>query len=320
MKEQVLARLAAARGAALSGEILAESLGVSRAAVWKAVKELQKQGYSIEAVPATGYALRPGGPVLCAEEVRAWLADPAVEVSAQSVTDSTNLTAKAMGAAGAPSGSLAVADRQTAGRGRRGRSFASPPGTGLYLSVVLRSALSMGSAALVTSAAAVAVCRAVQAVGGPALSIKWVNDLYTAQGKKCCGILTEAVADLESGGVDYLVAGMGLNLHTPAGGFPEELRDIAGAIFPEGETVDRARLAAEITNQLAALAGALPAAPFMEEYRARNIVPGRDIFIVQNGEKRPAHAEAITDDGHLLVTTAAGREELSYGEVSIRFE
>lgn len=319
VKQEVLARLAQARGEALSGEALAETLGVSRAAVWKAVKELEKEGHSIAAVPNKGYTLRADREVLCAENIRPWLREPAVTVTAEKELASTNLTAKQLAAQGAPNGSLVVADTQTAGRGRRGRSFASPPGTGLYLSVVLRSDLPMEAATLVTSAAAVASCRAFQRLYGKALDIKWVNDLYW-QGKKCCGILTEAAADMESGGVDYLVVGMGFNLFEPQGGFPPELRDIAAAIFAPGEQVSRCRLAAEIVNDLLALCSRLPAADFMDEYRARNLVPGRDIFLLQNGTKRPAHALGITDTGHLLVRTAQGEEEISFGEVSIRFE
>ena len=204
------------------------------------------------------------------------------------------------------------------GRGRRGRSFASPPGTGLYLSKVLRRALPMQNAVLVTSAAAVAVCRAIQAVSGKRLEIKWVNDLYFC-GKKCCGILTEAAADVESGGLDHLVVGIGLNLYEPEGGWPEALAPIATAVFAPGETVNRCRLAAAVADELLALCGALPDIPFMEEYRARNLVPGRDVLILQNGESRPAHALAITDDGRLRVRLPDGGEEtLSFGEISIR--
>lgn len=319
VKQEVLARLAAARGEALSGEMLAQALGVSRAAVWKAVKELQKEGHLIEAAPNKGYALSAADEVLCAENIRPWLGEPQVAVRAVPCLASTNLAAKELAAGGAPHGSLVVADSQTAGRGRRGRSFSSPPGTGLYLSVVLRSELPMGTAALVTSAAAVAACRAFRRLYGKELAIKWVNDLYL-RGKKCCGILTEAAADMETGGVDYLVVGMGFNLFEPQGGFAPEIREVAGAIFARGEAVSRCRLAAEITNELLTLCDALPDTAFMEEYRARNLVPGRDVLLVQNGQKRPAHAVGITDEGHLLVETAGGREEISFGEVSVRFE
>ena len=137
---------------------------------------------------------------------------------------------------------------------------------------------------------------------GKELSIKWVNDVYW-RGKKCCGILTEAAADMESGGVDYVVVGIGLNLLEPEGGFPPELRDIAGSIFDPGEPVQRCRIAAEVANELLDMADALPETPFMEDYIQHNFVPGKDIFVIQNGEKRPAHARAITPDGHLVAVS-----------------
>ena len=303
-KERILALLEENRGTPLSGEVLAEELGVSRTAVWKAIKDLQKAGHAIAAAQNRGYTLDTDSEVLSEQGVRLFLRNKSLNLVVAQELESTNLTAKQMAAAGAPHGTLVVADSQTAGRGRRGRSFASPPGTGLYLSMVLRSALPMQSAVLVTSAAAVAVCRAVERAAGKRLDIKWVNDLFY-RGKKCCGILTEAAADVETGGVDYLVVGIGLNLLPPEGGWPEELSEIA----------------ASIADELLALCTALPDTSFMAEYRARNLVPGRDVDVIQNGERRPAHALAITDDGHLLVRLpGGGQEELSFGEVSIRFQ
>ena len=318
-KEQVLACLEENRGTPLSGEALAEKLGRSRTSVWKAIKELQKEGHRITAAQNRGYTLEPGSDVLSEPGVRRWLNDPVPQMLVVPEIDSTNTAAKQMAAQGAPHGTLVIADSQTGGRGRRGRSFASPAGTGLYLSMILRSSLPMERVVLITSAAAVAVCRAVKEVTGKQLSIKWVNDLFY-NGKKCCGILTEAAADMESGGLDHMVVGIGLNLLPPKDGWPEELREIAGSIFEPGETVDRCRLAAAIANELLKMAAQLPGIGFMQEYRARNLVPGKDIFIVQNGSRRPAHAESITDSGHLLVTLPDGStEELSFGEVSIRF-
>ena len=207
-KERILALLEENRGTPLSGEVLAEELGVSRTAVWKAIKDLQKAGHAIAAAQNRGYTLDTDSEVLSEQGVRLFLRNKSLNLVVAQELESTNLTAKQMAAAGAPHGTLVVADSQTAGRGRRGRSFASPPGTGLYLSMVLRSALPMQSAVLVTSAAAVAVCRAVERAAGKRLDIKWVNDLFY-RGKKCCGILTEAAADVETGGVDYLVVGIG---------------------------------------------------------------------------------------------------------------
>ena len=318
-KENVLMLLEENRGAVLSGEEMAARLGVSRAAVWKAIQTLQSEGHQIEAGTNRGYTLCAASDVLTPQGILPYLAKKDVQVQAQTTVDSTNLVAKRMAAAGAPHGSLAAASCQTAGRGRRGRSFLSPAGTGLYLSVVLRSSVSMESAACITAAAAVAVCRALRSVCGDTdARIKWVNDVYQ-HGKKCCGILTEAAADMESGGVESIVVGIGLNLHTPPGGFPPELANVAGAFFADDVPVPRCRLAAAITNELLCLCDALPARPFMDEYRALNFVPGRDVLVLQNGTQHPAHAERITDDGHLVVRLPdGGAEELSFGEVSIR--
>lgn len=320
-KQRILSLLEQHKGASISGEALAEQLSLTRAAVWKAIKELQKAGHAIDAVSGAGYTLRTESNLLSAEGIRPYLRCncPDADIIVEQVLESTNITAKQLGANGAAHGTAVLAEMQTAGRGRRGRSFTSPPGTGLYLSVVLRSNLTMESAAHITSAAAVAACRALHTVcGKDDVQIKWVNDLY-CNGKKCCGILTEASADCETGGVDFLVVGIGLNLLPPKDGFPPEVAQVATAIFPEGDNVPRCRLAAEIINELIALCDALPDVSFMEEYRTRNLVPGCDIFILQNGQSRPAHAVAITDDAHLVVRLPDGTEEtLSYGEVSVR--
>ncbi len=316
-REKVLAALEKSAGAPISGEVLAEQLCVSRTSVWKAVRELQKEGYCISAVQNKGYTLESGG-VLNAQSVRAHLRHANIPLTVERELVSTNLTAKQMAAEGAPHGTLIAANFQTGGRGRRGRGFLSPPGTGLYMSMVLRSRLPMQSAVLITSAAAVAVCRAIERTNGKRLDIKWVNDLYY-NGKKCCGILTEAQADLETGGVDYMVVGIGINLLEPEGGWPESLRDIATSIFAPDESVDRGRIVAAVADELLDLCEALPDASFMAEYRARNIVPGRSVHILREGGDRTAEALDITDSGHLRVRLESGEiEELSFGEVSIR--
>ncbi|MEG2435396.1 MAG: biotin--[acetyl-CoA-carboxylase] ligase [Ruthenibacterium sp.] len=319
-KQSLLAQLELHKGSVLSGEALAPALCVSRTAIWKAVKDLQKAGYPIDAVPHAGYTLSQNSDTLSAEAIRPLLHWHGGDVIVESCMDSTNTRAKQLAAAGAPHGTLVVANEQTAGRGRRGRSFHSPAGSGLYLSMILRNSLPMESAALVTSAAAVAVCHAVQSVCGLALQIKWVNDLYK-DGKKCCGILTEASADFETGGVDYVVVGIGVNVREPAGGFPADIEKIATALYAQEANVPRSRLAAAIANEVFALANTLPDTAFMAEYRTRNLIPGRDIFVLQNGTKRAAHALNITDSGHLLVEFAGGdTEEISFGEVSIRLQ
>lgn len=318
-KQKVLAQLEAHRGEALSGEALANELKVSRTAVWKAVKDLQKEGHCITAVSNRGYTLEPTSGLLTEPGIRQHLRRKELTLVVEKELVSTNTTARELAAKGAGHGTLVLAEHQTGGRGRRGRNFCSPEGTGLYLSMILRSPLPMEKVVLTTSAAAVAVCHAVQKVTGKDLAIKWVNDLFY-NGRKCCGILTEAAADMETGGLDHLVVGVGLNLCPPKGGWPEEIKDIAGSLFESGEHPDRQKLAAAIADELLDLFEALPDTSFMQEYRARNLVPGKDIRIIQNGQSRPAHAESINDEGHLLVTLPDGQtEELSFGEVSIRF-
>ncbi|NCC06661.1 MAG: biotin--[acetyl-CoA-carboxylase] ligase [Clostridia bacterium] len=316
-KETVLNLLEKRSGEALSGQALADEINVSRAAVWKAIKELQTAGYPISASTNKGYTLSEKSDILSVKSVAASLKTGG-ELEVLDVVDSTNNRAKQLAAAGAPNGTLVVANQQTGGRGRRGRCFASPAGTGLYLSLIIRTPLSMECVATLTSAAAVAVCRALDRLCDKHLQIKWVNDIFK-NGKKCCGILSEAEADFETGGVSYAVVGIGLNIHEPKDGFPDEIKDIAGAIFDDEEFVPRSVLAAEIANELFAFANALPEMPFMDEYRQRSCVVGKNINIIQNANVRRAKAVAITDNGHLQVTLEDGTpEELSFGEISIR--
>ena len=319
VKENVLAALLSAQGAPVSGQRLADVLGVSRAAVWKAVKELQKQGHAVHSEAGRGYVLAgAGGEVLCREGVQAFRRS-AGETHVLPCVDSPNLYAKQLAAGGAGHGTLVAAGMQTAGRGRRGRSFASPEGAGLYLSVILKTGLPMQDAALTTCAAAVAVRRAVKAVCGKELAIKWVNALYW-QGKKCCGIHTEAVTDVDSGGLDHMVGGIGIDLVRPQGGWGEGLEDIVGALYAPGQPVPRCALAAAVTDELLALSAVLPRAPFMPEYIAHNFVPGHDVTLLRGGAAVPAYAVRITQAGHLVVRTEEGEHEVSFGEVSLRMK
>lgn len=225
-RQALLQALSAAEGAYISGQQLAQQLGVSRAAVHKAAAALTAQGYALEAASRRGYRLLGGDP-FCAEAVGPYPAP----VQLYDTLESTNRTAKLLALEGAAHGTLVLAGGQTAGRGRLGRSFASPAGKGVYCSVVLRPPLPAANAQTATIGAAVAVCRAVQTLCGLELAIKWVNDLYY-KGKKVCGILTEAGTDLESGQLEWLVVGIGLNLTATAEDFPPELTAKAGSLYP----------------------------------------------------------------------------------------
>ena len=256
---------------------------------------------------------------LTAEGVQARLGELARMMSVE-VTDvcvSTNLTLKAH-AATLPAWHVLIARRQTGGRGRMGRSFYSPEGSGLYISVLLRPQLAAEDAPLITTAAAVAVCRAAEALGSDRAEIKWVNDVLI-RGKKVCGILTEAAAGTAPGTLDWAVLGVGINVTEPAGGFPADIAAVAGAVFPSPGRDLRARLAAEFLRQFYVIYTALPDRAFAAEYRSRSCLAGRYVDVLRGETSRRALALGVDDACRLLVRYEDGTEEALFsGEVSIR--
>lgn len=314
-KSRLLEILELNKGETVSGEDLAARLQVSRTAVWKAVKSLREEGYQILAVTNKGYTLDEGNDILSGEAIGTWIHQP-VEIEVWKEISSTNQRMKqAVLEKQMPHGSVVAADCQYSGKGRRGRTFYSPKGTGLYLSVLLYSQKTAQKSLEITAAAAVAVCRAVEKVCQVSLNIKWVNDLYL-ENKKVCGILTEAVTDFETGDIEFVVVGIGLNVYEPEKGFPEEIRDTAGAILSGNKKTDRNRLAGEIVNQLLLEAGqtGIP-----KEYISRNMVPERQIRISYGQEEREVLAKKILQDGRLLVINEKGEEEvLLCGDVSLK--
>ena len=319
-KQALLQYLLSCPDQALSGQALADQLGVSRMAISKACRELQKQGWQIEAASGRGYRLCPGSDALSADAfLSAWaqLSDTPYpgQVQVFNTLPSSNRTAKEWAIAGAPHGSLVLAGEQTEGRGRRGRSFVSPAGKGVYFSLILRPEVSTAAALAVTGSAAVAVCRAVQKLCGLELSIKWVNDLFYKK-KKVCGILTEATADLESGQTEWLVVGIGLNLTSSPADFGEELSGIASSLYPDGNSpVSRAMLAAAVCQELLALC---PQFDYLPEYRKRCFVPGHWVTVYGSGEPWSAKALAIDECGRLVVESGGRQIAVDHGEVSIK--
>ena len=243
VKNKVLKLLEENRGSFLSGEKMADSLKVSRTAIWKAMRSLQNEGYSIDAVTNKGYMLHEDSNMLSKEGIELYLKSGAPLHFFHS-TDSTNKRAAALALEGACSGTCVIAEHQSAGRGRLGRSFYSPERQGIYLSVILKPDFDISKAVLITAAASVAVKRAIQTVCGACPQIKWVNDLYL-DGKKICGILTEAITDFESGQITNIVVGIGINCSCED--FPDEIQEIAGGI---PGSYSKNALAAEVVNQL----------------------------------------------------------------------
>lgn len=316
VKARLLQILEQNKGEILSGESLARELGCTRAAVWKAVKALREEGYQIEAGPNRGYILTKENNRLSEEGIRLFLHHPEVYMKLYKEIPSTNQAAKQAAIRGEVGhGGFVLAESQSVGRGRRGRKFFSPADSGLYLSIILEPKETLRESLLLTTAAATAVYRAVEKVCGLSLDIKWVNDLYR-NGKKVCGILTEAITDFESGEIEYAIVGIGLNLYEAAGGFPEELRDIAGALYEnkaDASGMDRNRLIAEIVN---CLLEEMEDLKLSEIYTAHNLVPGREICILDGDRSRLARALEICPDGRLKIEEADGQiSVLNYGEV-----
>ncbi len=322
LKDQVLETLERNKGCFVSGNELAAALHFSRNAVWKAVNALKSEGHAIQASTNKGYCLAAGSAVLSKASIDKHLGEFAdvFSVEVQKTVDSTNTAVKTKAFQGAPEGTVITAVEQTGGRGRRGRRFFSPAGTGVYFSVLLRPSVRALDATLITTAAAVAVAASIEAVTGAEAKIKWVNDVFVG-GKKVCGILTEGAFDMESGGLEYAVLGIGVNIVKPEAGYPAEISNVAGALFdggePEPET--RSRLIAEILKRFWSYYGNLAEKTFLPEYKARSFVIGHDVDVLSGDTSRRAQALDIDDDCRLLVRFEDGSTEaLSSGEVSIR--
>ena len=321
-KDRILELLERQRGESISGEHLAEVLGVSRNAVWKAVKELQKDGYNIVAVTNKGYCLSEENDILSIQGIKPFLSPRsqpyADKIQIYKSLESTNNTAKELAVAGAPHGTVIISDSQTMGRGRYSRSFFSPSG-GLYISFILRpEALQFENPTSVTAFAAVSVCEAIESISKNSPKIKWVNDVFI-DGKKVCGILTEAVTDIESGGLDWVVLGIGINVCTRTEDFPEELQAIATSVFPyEKMNGVRNRLSAEIINRILGFETAPIETEIFEKYKKRLIMLGKEITVIQNQTEFKATAIDVDSVGHLIVKNENGEIiTLFSGEIRI---
>ena len=309
------------RDTSISGERIAGLTSVSRNAVWKAIKELRKDGYEITAVTNKGYRLSGASDIISVQGISAHLRPNvrayAEQIHVYQVLESTNKTAKELAIDGAKHGTIVIAEQQTLGRGRYSRSFCSPEG-GLYISFVLRpERLGFQNATAITAFAAVAVCEAIESVTNLSPKIKWGNDIFI-DGKKVCGILTEAITDFESGNLSWIVLGIGINVNTRAEDFPHDLREIAGSLSGnERPNISRNRLAAELIDCLFACNASDEKSVF-STYKKRLMMLGQTIRVKQAQHEFPAKAIDIDDAGHLVVETANGELlNLSSGEISI---
>lgn len=298
----------------VSGVMLSEKFGCSRMAVCKAVNSLQDEGYSIDASKRLGYKLNPGFDVLSKMSIEKELSKTGVQVFCFKDIESTNRKAKELSVQGVDTPFVVVAVSQTAGRGRLGRSFVSPEG-GMYFSLVL-SGKDIVNPDLVTTSASLAVSRAMERLTGIKTDIKWVNDLYL-NGKKVSGILTEGIVNMEEGGLEQVVIGVGVNLKTKEESFPEEIRNIVTSFYPSGACqVSRAEAIAECVKEILCIQNE----DFIQEYRDKCFVIGRKLTVIKGDMSRDALALGIDDFGHLVVQYDDDTiTTISSGEVTLKF-
>lgn len=321
-KQKILSLLNQSEGY-LSGAEMSRQLGISRAAISKAVESLRQEGYEIDAVTNRGYKLLSSPDRLTEGEILPYLSvrHVARHLEVFATIDSTNNYLKRE-SGNLPDGATAVADQQTGGRGRLGRSFASPEGKGIYYSVLLRPDLPPAEAVNLTAYVAVAVCNGIEETTGVRPQIKWTNDIVM-NGRKVCGILTEMAIEGETAALQYIVTGIGVNVNQIAEDWPEELKAIAGSIAQAvGHPVRRGRLAACLLNALDQvyldwLAG--NHASYLEQYRKDCLTVGREVKLLRSGGEEIATAIGIDDKFGLIVRHPDGREEtVTSGEVSVR--
>ncbi len=244
--------------------------------------------------------------------------DRLFKITVEKEVTSTNDIVKALANNGAVEGTVLIAEGQTAGKGRLARSFFSPEGCGVYLSILLRPGISAEDVLKITTGAAVAVMRAICRFTDEEVAVKWVNDIYMRD-RKVCGILTESAVDADTGRVKYAVLGIGVNVVAPTGGFPEDIKDIAGAVFEKDVPEDiRTLLIVEILNQIKLILNDLNARDILFEYQNRSWLNGKYVDVSSGDDNYSAKVIGVGDDFELIVDADGSVKSLSFGEVSVK--
>ena len=304
----------------VSGQELCNKFGVSRTAIWKVINQLKEAGYEIEAAQNKGYHLIAAPDVMTEAELESlkntqWAG---CEIYCFDSIDSTNTKAKELAEAGHPSGTLVVADQQTLGRGRRGRSWESPAGTGIFMTLMLKPDINPNNASMLTLVAAMATARAITEVTGEAAQIKWPNDIVM-NGKKVVGIVTEMSAQFDY--INHIVVGIGINVHNEE--FPEEIAKTASSLLLEcGHRIHRASLIEAFLEEFERLYAVYLETEDMsglqKEYDSLLVNRGRQVRVLDPKEPFEGKAMGITKKGELIVDTWESRKLVSSGEVSVR--
>ena len=304
----------------ISGQELCERFGVSRTAIWKAVNQLKEAGYEIEAIQNKGYKIISVPDRLSESELQSirktnWAGR---EIFYYDVIDSTNIKAKQLAEEGHPAGTLVVAEKQETGRGRRGRSWDAPAGSGIYMTLVLKPEINPNNASMLTLVAALAVAGGITKCTGTQAGIKWPNDIVM-EGKKVCGILTEMSAQFDY--VNHIVVGIGINVHNEH--FPKEIEEMATSIYLQtGEHINRAALIEEILEQFehyyAIYLKTEDLSGLVKEYNAALVNMNKNVRVLDPKEPFEGKAMGINERGELIVDTWESRKLVSSGEVSVR--
>lgn len=316
-EEMILSFLAEGGDEFVSGAALSDKLGLSRTAVWKHVERLRELGYRIDAQPARGYRLVEVPDRLTALELLPLLATRELgrTVHHYESTESTNRVAFELAQDGAFHGEVVIAEGQTAGKGRRGRSWSSPPGKNLYCSVILRPEIPPARAPELTLVAAVALAETLREAGGDA-GIKWPNDVQLG-GRKVAGILTELSADVER--VQFVVVGLGVNLNATADDFPAELAEVATSLkLARGAEVPRALFTAALLTRLEQWLDTWAEegfAPVRAAWKKLSTILGHEVLVRSEQKELRGIAEDIDDGGALLLRVGDTVERVLAGDV-----
>ena len=320
MKEEILRLLRSADGY-ISGQELCNRFGVSRTAVWKAINQLKEAGYEIEAQQNKGYRLMAAPDLMTEAEIKSlmhteWVAK---EVLYFDTIDSTNTKAQELAEKGYPSGTLVVADKQESGKGRRGRSWVSPSGTGIFMTLMIKPDINPNNASMLTLVAALAVAKAITSVTGEEAMIKWPNDIVV-NSKKVCGILTEMNAQFDY--INHIVVGIGINVHNES--FPEEISQMASSLMIEagGKRFHRAQIIAETMSYFEQYYDTFLKthhhSALVREYDELLVNRNKSVRVLDPKEPFDGKAMGITPKGELIVDTWESRKLVSSGEVSVR--
>ncbi|HEX3038536.1 MAG TPA: biotin--[acetyl-CoA-carboxylase] ligase [Oscillospiraceae bacterium] len=304
----------------VSGEELSEKLGISRSAIWKSINSLRESGYVIESATNRGYKLVSVPDALTEQEILNGLKTSVIgkTVYAYETIDSTNNEAKRQAQAGAPHGSIFVAEHQTDGKGRLGRTWSSPEGAGIAVTILLRPDASPLSITNITLLTGLAICNAIRAYTGCDAKIKWPNDIVIG-GKKVCGILTEMAAEIDR--IEYVVVGSGINVNNAS--FPEELSIKATSLFIESNhEISRVKLLQAILQKFERLLleyNTQDDAAMLADYKKSCVNLGKKISITRNQKQICGTATDITPTGELLMICDDGTKlEINSGEVTVQ--